>query len=525
MIAAPFNRAFLGECICPTLSMKHPELLNLLIRSIDAHDGVILGSTIIRYLLNCPYGWLANDLDVLLRDRESYNNFVASLQEGVESCNTNVCVRNVHYTFNTLIDTSDGADTLITFSDSTTNLKLRVHAIFLKSGGTPELTSIHTDTYIKELFNQFFIFDFTRSVYYRSKIYSRLGAVRYVEVRVSEIDNDQERHRVIDKYVRRGITINIVPDEPKKIEAVPAVVPLDLQEAKRHYQKLGLVVLPLVTTDANQAGKAPACTGWNRKDREYDFDASRYDNIGILCGRESGIVCIDVDQKDDGMLYFHRMVSRYGLPKCPTQVTPNSGRHYIFKYDHSRMASMKAKIKAAKIGHRRIGIDMWIQKCQFVVEPSVNQLNKKSYQWTTPITDYASIPELPEWIYDLYFSDSITEDGEIIAGMRSLDNNSDTSSTDSLRSGATTVNTESSDDLVKKPSDVVKSGSSDSTWIITIVLTVAVVMMLAALLLIWIVGLVVVICLPAHLRGRAQRFLTHVAAEARHGSVFDFFER
>ena len=78
------------------------------------------------------------------------------------------------------------------------------------------------------------------------------------------------------------------------------------------------------------------------------------------------------------------------------------------------MADMKAKIKGVSLNGKPLGIDLWIQNCQFVAEPSVNRTNNLQYKWIVPLNSRDDIPDLPEWIYDLYHSGKINEDCQII---------------------------------------------------------------------------------------------------------------
>ena len=106
--------------------------------------------------------------------------------------------------------------------------------------------------------------------------------------------------------------------------------------------------------------------------------------------------------------------AKYGIPDdCPIQRTGNGGYHYIFKYDHARMSEMKPKIKCPKLNNKPIGVDMWIQDCQFVASPSVNYVNGKSYTWTKEIESIELLPALPEWLYTLYETEEIDTNGNI----------------------------------------------------------------------------------------------------------------
>lgn len=240
---------------------------------------------------------------------------------------------------------------------------------------------------------------------------SDAASVERVLIRMGEFMTNDQCER-IKSQIESGVSFEIKNDEPES-----DCVEIDrdaLKKAKDRYRSLGLVVIPLSTRDLDGAGKCPAVAGWTEKTKDYNFDTNRCDNIGIVCGKESGIVCIDVDSKDGGMHYFDKMIEKYGLPRCPTQMTPNGGRHYIFKYNCDRMSEMKAKIKALSIGDVRIGVDLWMDKCQFVAEPSVNRVVNRGYKWTVPFDSMDDVPELPEWIYQLYDNGEITEDGVMV---------------------------------------------------------------------------------------------------------------
>lgn len=188
-----------------------------------------------------------------------------------------------------------------------------------------------------------------------------------------------------------------------------------LRIAKEQYNSLGLAVIPLRRNKKHTAGKSACTRGWMQATALTDFDTKVCDNIGIVCGKASGICCIDVDQKDNGVFYFNKLIENYGMPVCPTQQTPNDGKHYIFRYNHELMKGMKPKIKGFTVNGKQVGVDMWIQKCQFVASPSINYDNGKMYKWIVPLpTNRNDIPELPKWIYDLYHTGRSTEDGYII---------------------------------------------------------------------------------------------------------------
>lgn len=425
MFAQDYSQALLKDCMSSSMNAIHPAVMTKLVQLIDSNGGLIFGSTIAAYLLrnSTMNGKPAKDIDILFRDEASYLAFVDEASKEIVSsfrstrydCSLSIAQSEPFYDFNDVICVDENSQTHITVSVREKQLDtcvatFKLHLVYSKSGGTPESTSIIPEKYVGYLFEHFFVVDFTKTVYYKGKIYSKLSTINVVSLATSNITPAAES--IINKYAGRGI---------KFVVNAPTVVPtntsaLDLSTlatAKESYRRLGLVVIALRRRDKDCAGKSPAEKDWMNKTNAHDCDISKCDNIGLVCGPNSGIVCIDVDMKDDGMVYFQKLVSNYGLPACPTQETPNGGRHFIFKYN-AKMKGMKARIKGAMLAGRRLGIDLWIDRCQFVAEPSINRINGKMYKWTTPLTTVESLPELPEWIYDLYFYKNITENGIII---------------------------------------------------------------------------------------------------------------
>ncbi len=300
-----------------------------------------------------------------------------------------------------------------------TNASMRLHVIYLDETIRSAKDATKDGDQMRRLMKYFFKFDYLSNAYFNHQVYSKLNHLR--EVNLSHHENRTNvAMGYVSKYSRRGITFNAPSTQTESGQALKFIhdptVPFAerLRDAKDKYNALGLAVIPLKKRNVDGPGKAPACRDWMNKTSSFNFNTSKCDNIGIVCGEASGICCIDVDAKDNGMHYFAKLIQNYGLPTCPTQETPNGGRHYIFKYNPTRMNSMKATIKGARVNGDKIGIDLWIRGCQFVAEPSINHVVGSPYRWSTPLISVDDIPDLPEWIYDLYYFKDITVDGVII---------------------------------------------------------------------------------------------------------------
>lgn len=427
MFSVECNQETINQIACLNgfpQSNDHPLLsLETLFAAVDLANGAIFGSIIHKYLSGLSYK--TKDVDILvpsLHDMETLKMHMAkAAQEAKQNdskfdfyLDRSFCNVNDVYGFlfsNTVTKLTRNRWGMIPILKSNSlriQIKMKdtvamVINIIAVNNHSNLLEKMHT-TILKK--------DFLCNFYYRGKIYHKLDNVRSVKISHTMLKDRDYMHQ-IRKYTMRGVEFSI-QDQSELLKADKSIY----DAAKKTYKSKGLVVLPLVRSDNDMAGKAVAISNWKELTKDYNFKMTKdIDNIGILCGPGSGIVCIDVDVKDRGVEMFQKMLSIYGdLPEsCPIQRTGNGGYHYIFKYDHTRMANMKAKIKCPKLGKRPIGIDMWIQECQFVVSPSVNYATGIQYTWTKPIGKIKDIPDMPEWIYQLYNQEVIDEDGHILS--------------------------------------------------------------------------------------------------------------
>jgi hypothetical protein len=263
------------------------------------------------------------------------------------------------------------------------------------------------DEFIKFVLDKITIFGPTKAVYD--------GKIHYMADQINDISFDASKYESKQKMLKRFSyklsykkTVSMIVHTKRTVYSRPA----NLMTWKSIYNKSGIETIPLSCEDNAGAGKAPMWPGWLTKDYSDKFVPENVynaaSNIGILCGPKSGLVCIDVDHKDRGVEVFNALMKHFGIPNCPRQVTPNNGYHYIFKYDPIKMADMSAKIKGVIIDGKKIGIDFWLKDVQFVAHPSINYVNGKQYTWAIPLPKKVSeLPEMPEWIYDLYATGSV----------------------------------------------------------------------------------------------------------------------
>ena len=154
------------------------------------------------------------------------------------------------------------------------------------------------------------------------------------------------------------------------------------------YFEKGLSVIPIM-----KAGKAPIIPNWSRYCSELPLaqDVNKWDieknNIGIACGKASGIVVVDIDVNDKEILDI--------CPPSPVVRVGAKGEARFFKYN--------PKIKSQSIPHI---LDILSGGRQVVVPPSIHPVTKKPYKWITQFTlENFDVEDLPE--LDLSFMDKI----------------------------------------------------------------------------------------------------------------------
>lgn len=115
-------------------------------------------------------------------------------------------------------------------------------------------------------------------------------------------------------------------------------------------------------------------------------------NVGILCGRRSGLLVLDIDPRNGGETSFDELVTELGpLPPTPEVMTGGGGRHLYFKYPENRNIP-KAKPRA--------GVDIQGNFSQIVSPPSRHPQTGRLYVWEeSSRPDQIPLAELPEkWL-------------------------------------------------------------------------------------------------------------------------------
>lgn len=114
-------------------------------------------------------------------------------------------------------------------------------------------------------------------------------------------------------------------------------------------------------------------------------------NIGIACGRRSGIVVLDIDAGKDGYESMQALVEEYGqLPETPIAKTGGGGEHIFFKHP-----GIEIRNSAGKLG---AGLDIRGDGGYVVAAPSIHP-SGQSYEWLVK-PSVIPLADMPQWMID-----------------------------------------------------------------------------------------------------------------------------
>lgn len=173
------------------------------------------------------------------------------------------------------------------------------------------------------------------------------------------------------------------------------------------YARRGWPVLPLhsikagVCTCGNRecgsAGKHPR-TRHGHKDATIEETVirqwwSKYPdaNIGIVTGKASGLVVVDIDPRNGGDVSFTELCEGYEVPNTLCAKTGGGGRHLVFSYPDD---IEKVKGRSNALGD---GVDVKADGGYIVAAPSVHYCGE-CYEW---VDGDAFVTPMPEWLRNL----------------------------------------------------------------------------------------------------------------------------
>lgn len=127
----------------------------------------------------------------------------------------------------------------------------------------------------------------------------------------------------------------------------------------------------------------------DRKQIEQWWSRWPFANVGIVTGKNSGIVVLDIDAKNNGFNGLATLEKKYGtLPASLRVRTGGGGQHIYFNAPKSELRNRAGLLP---------GID-FRGEGGYVVAPPSKHVSGNRYEF---IDDKAPICELPDWLHDL----------------------------------------------------------------------------------------------------------------------------
>ncbi|MFA5091647.1 MAG: bifunctional DNA primase/polymerase [Candidatus Paceibacterota bacterium] len=140
-------------------------------------------------------------------------------------------------------------------------------------------------------------------------------------------------------------------------------------------------------------------------------------NLGVLCGKASGVVVLDIDAKKGGLERWKAATARFGAPHTFTVQTGGGGLHLYFRYDEET-AFLKTSFDTLGPGW-----DIRSEGGQVVGPYSIHPETKKPYSILTCFDEryepYGKpiISPMPRWIYDpIGVMAAVADDGVAASG-------------------------------------------------------------------------------------------------------------
>jgi KaiC/GvpD/RAD55 family RecA-like ATPase len=167
-----------------------------------------------------------------------------------------------------------------------------------------------------------------------------------------------------------------------------------LIDAALFYASRGWLLFPCKTRDKTPTLKwRDEATKDSDRIREW-WTKTPEANIGIMCGKESGIVVLDVDRGHGGDESLMALIVEHGqLPTTPESITGGGGRHIFFLHPGIEIPN-----SAGKLG---LGLDIRGDGGYVVAPPSVHP-SGKIYEWeASGKPSQIPLAFMPQWLIDL----------------------------------------------------------------------------------------------------------------------------
>jgi hypothetical protein len=172
---------------------------------------------------------------------------------------------------------------------------------------------------------------------------------------------------------------------------------IETLSAANDYIARGLSVIPLKPNSKELAVRDVRLREWKPAPEEvmgYWRDNPNY-GVGIVCGKVSGIVMLDIDDEEKFVVALKEMVEK--LPVTPT-VRTRKGWHLYFRYPANRIVERKDRLNDW-------GAELRGDGCYVVAPPT--EIDGHCYHWVKrngQLMALGEVPiaECPEWLLDAF---------------------------------------------------------------------------------------------------------------------------
>lgn len=186
---------------------------------------------------------------------------------------------------------------------------------------------------------------------------------------------------------------------------ISCVNEMALAEAAEFYVSQGLKIFALAEKDKRPDGRV-CPKGFKDATNDLTKVKSAWKrlpnlNIGIVTGKENGIVVVDIDG-DVGKKTWRNLIRQHEYKSKTLKITTCKGCHLYFKYPSALRVIIKNRVRFVD------GIDIRADGGYIVAAPSVHPSGKK-YQVARPI-DFSELEELPDWLLQLILNKNSNDD-------------------------------------------------------------------------------------------------------------------
>lgn len=158
----------------------------------------------------------------------------------------------------------------------------------------------------------------------------------------------------------------------------------------QYYNKFNYITIPMVD-------KKVLIPNWQNKNKTV-IPHYLSPNVGILTGKKNNLLVLDIDVKDNGILFWNKIKKEHPLFITPTVKSPGGSLHYYFKYN-SNIPNMNRII----VNNIKIGWDIKSDGSIITAPPSIYPNTNKRYKWLIGLNECKPI-NIPKWLENFILS-------------------------------------------------------------------------------------------------------------------------